>query len=130
MPSQLTPARLPASVSHVNLVGTASTPGGPMTTTTYTQEPDAELVGWMSDLRQQSALDAALAKAMADYRAQAVTDNFVEVEITWSTRCGVCDHPLDPGDVAWEDKRDEGKGPKLCTMCCADEKDAAKGILR
>ena len=97
--------------------------------TTTLQDADLDLTAWMGELRT-SALDAALAKAMADYRAQAVADNFVEVEITWSTRCGVCDHPLDPGDVAWEDKRDEGRGPKLCTMCCSDEKAAAKGILR
>ena len=92
---------------------------------TYTQEPDADLTAWIAEIDEQSALDAALAKAMADYRAQATVDNFVEVEITWSTRCGVCDHPLDPGDVAWEDKRDEGNGPKLCTMCCGFELEAA-----
>ena len=101
-----------------------------MSTTTYTQEPDADLTAWIAEIGEQSALDAALAKAMADYRAQAVIDHFVEVEITWPTWCGVCPDRLLPGDVAWEDERDEGNGPKLCTDCKADEEDAAKGILR
>ena len=70
-----------------------------MTTTTYAQEPDAELVGWMSDLRQQSALDAALAKAMAGYRAQAVLDNDEEVQILpgEDTICVICEHSLPAG---------------------------------
>ena len=101
-----------------------------LASTGRTPENLVRIRGTWVDRPVTSQEDRELARAMADYRAQAVADNFVEVEITWSTRCGVCDHPLDPGDVAWEDKRDEGKGPKLCTMCCADEKDAAKGILR
>ena len=71
-----------------------------------------------------SLLDEALAKAMADYRAQAVIDNFVEVEVTWPTRCP-CMHLLNPGDAAWEDLRDEGKGPLLCTTCAEIELTAA-----
>ena len=37
--------------------------------TTSTQEPDTELVGWIAEIDEQSALDAALALAMADVRA-------------------------------------------------------------
>ena len=101
-----------------------------MTTTTYAQEPDAELVGWMSDLRQQSALDAALAKAMADYRAQAVLDNDEEVQILpgEDTICVVCEHPLPAGATGYRDKRDEDRRVRCCDCKAFEDKAAGRTV--
>ena len=101
-----------------------------LASTGRTPENLVRIRGTWVDRPVTSAADRERARAMADYRAQAVIDHFVEVEITWPTWCGVCPDRLLPGDVAWEDERDEGNGPKLCTDCKADEEDAAKGILR
>ena len=89
---------------------------------TYTQEPDADLTAWIAEIDEQSALDVALAKAMADYRAQAVADNDEEVEILpgEDTICVVCEHPLPAGATAYADN--DGV---LCVDCAAVELEAA-----
>jgi hypothetical protein len=98
---------------------------------TYTQEPDADLTAWIAEIDEQSALDVALAKAMADYRAQAVADNDEEVEILpgEDTICVVCGHPLPAGATGYRDKRDEDRRVRCCD-CKAFEDKAAGRITR
>lgn len=76
-----------------------------MTATAYTQEPDLELVGWVAEIDEQSALDAALALAMADVRAAEVLNELRETTVEWGedTRCTVCLCPLPAGATAYRD---------------------------
>ena len=89
---------------------------------TYTQEPDTELVGWIAEIDEQSALDAALALAMADVRAAEVLNELRETEIGWGedTICVVCEHPLPAGATAYADN--DGV---LCNTCAEIELEAA-----
>ena len=85
--------------------------------TTYTQEPDAELVGWIAEIDEQSALDVALAKVAAQ-----VAGELTETTIEWGedTICAVCVHPLPAGATAYADN--DGV---LCVDCAAVELEAA-----
>ena len=87
-------------------------------TETTTPEATAEVL---------SLLDEALAKAMADYRAQAVIDNFVAFTIApyRDTKCVVCEHPLPAGATGYRDKRDPKPRPVLCVDCVETELEAA-----
>ena len=98
--------------------------------TTYTQEPDADLTAWIAEIDEQSALDAALAKAMADYRAQAVKDNDEEVEILpgEDTICVVCEHPLPAGATGYRDKRDEDRRVRCCDCKAFEDKAAGRNL--
>ena len=93
-----------------------------MTQDTTTPEADREVM---------SLLDEALAKAMSDYRAQAVLDNFGEVDVPDGSdaRCCVCMHPL-AGLTGYYDKRDSHPRPLLCVDDYEIETKAAKGTLR
>jgi hypothetical protein len=95
---------------------------------TYTQEPDADLTAWIAEIDEQSALDAALAKAMADYRAQAVLDNDEEVQILpgEDTICVVCEHPLPAGATGYRDKRDEDRRVRCCDCKAFEDKAAGR----
>jgi|ERR1035441_836312 hypothetical protein len=97
---------------------------------TYTQEPDADLTAWIAEIDEQSALDVALAKAMADYRAQAVADNDEEVEILpgEDTICVVCEHPLPAGATGYRDKRDEDRRVRCCDCKAFEDKAAGRTV--
>jgi len=77
-----------------------------------------------------SLLDEALAHAMADYRAQAVADNFDAVEVPDGSdaRCCVCTHPL-AGLTGYYDKRDPRPRPVLCVDDYEIEIKAAGGTV-
>ena len=91
------------------------------------QDADLDLVAWVAEIDHQSALDKALAKAMADYRAQAVIDNDEEVQILpgEDTICVVCEHPLPATATGYCDKRDPHPRPVRCCDCKAFEDKAA-----
>ena len=76
-----------------------------MKSTTALQPADTELDGWLDEIDEQSALDAALALAMADVRAAEVVNELRETTVQWGedTRCTVCLCPLPAGATAYRD---------------------------
>src|ERR1035441_7986421 len=87
-----------------------------LASTGRTPENLVRIRGTWVDRPVTSAADRQLGRAMAQYRAQAVTDNdqLVEIRPGEDPICGVREHPLPPGATGYRDKHDEDRRVRCC----------------
>jgi hypothetical protein len=101
-----------------------------LASTGRTPENLVRIRGTWVDRPVTSQEDRELARAMAEYRAQAVIDNDEEVQILpgEDTICVVCEHPLPAGATGYRDKRDEDRRVRCCDCKAFEDKAAGRTV--